>query len=63
MCTCNIILIVVIWALLGLHSVWYAYKNGIKGYTITGLDVLMLALCFVFPIVTHFATWLSKTDD
>jgi hypothetical protein len=59
MCICNIILIAVIWALLGLHSAWYTKKN-MADDEFDGLVVLLLIISFLFPIISHFATWICK---
>ena len=53
-----IILIILIWIALGLHSAYFLVKQYTKEYDFTFDRIPMLVFCILAPIFTHIATLL-----
>lgn len=51
--------IILIWILLGLHSCYYLVKSLTKKHDFTKNDIGMLFVCFLLPIVSHIATYMT----
>lgn len=53
----NYILFIIIWILLGIHGVYFCIKRATLYQDITTefSAILCLLLCFLFPIISHFA--------
>lgn len=52
-----IYILISVWILLGIHSVWYFISCVRKHFDITTYHLPMLAISLIFPIITHIATW------
>jgi hypothetical protein len=50
------ILLLVIWFLLGIHSVWFFIKRYTQKNDLTTNEIWMIAIAFLLPIATHIAT-------
>lgn len=53
-----VILIIIIYLLLGAHSVYYFIRCYTRHYDLTSEELSRLLICFMAPIVTHFATYM-----
>ena len=53
----------IIWFLLGIHSVYYFIKLYRKQYDITLDESFELIICFLLPVITHFTTWCLYSDS
>ena len=51
-----IIGIILIWILLGIHSVWFFIERYTLYSDLTTKDIPELVTCFLLPIVTHIST-------
>ena len=49
-------LIIVIWALLGIHSCWFLIKRYTQDDDFTVKLIWMLIICFTLPLISHFST-------
>lgn len=59
MTTLKIILIIVLWLALGIHSAFYLVKEHTKRFDFTANEVPMLIACILLPIITHIATFMT----
>lgn len=57
------IILIIIWFLLGLHSCYYLVKCLTVKYDFTYEDAPMLIVCLLVPVVTHVATFLTYADN
>jgi len=60
-----IIILIVIYILLGVHSVYYFIDCFTDTYDLKLSDAPLLVLCFLFPVITHFgtyATWDNREE-
>ena len=48
--------IILIWVLLGIHSVWFFIKRYTLYFDLTTKEIPELVTCFLLPIVTHIST-------
>lgn len=51
-----IVLVVLVWLLLGIHSVWLFVTRYTQDNDLTTNDIWILVACLFLPIVTHFST-------
>lgn len=51
-----LVVVLVIWFLLGIHSVWFFVRRYTQRNDLTTNDICALVLCLFFPIASHFAT-------
>jgi len=51
-----IIIIIIIWLILGLHSCWFLIKRFCQYYDFTMNNFYMLIICIIVPIISHIAT-------
>lgn len=49
-------LVLVIWFLLGIHSVWFFVRRYTQRNDLTTNDIWALVACLFLPIATHLAT-------
>ena len=50
------IVVLLTWLLLGIHSVWFFVKRFTQHHDLTTNEIWMVLSCLFFPIITHFAT-------
>lgn len=50
------ILLLVVWFLLGIHSVWFFIKRYTQKNDLTTNEIWMIVIAFIFPIATHIST-------
>ena len=48
--------IILIWILLGIHSVMFFINRYTLYYDLTTKEIPLLVTCFLLPIITHIAT-------
>lgn len=51
-----LLVLVLIWILLGIHSVWFFINRYTQKNDLTTNEIWMIVFSFLFPIVTHLAT-------
>lgn len=51
-----VVLVVLVWLLLGIHSAWLFVKRYTQEDDLTTNDIWIVVACLFLPIVTHFAT-------
>ena len=53
----NLILILLIWFILGIHSAWFLVKRYTQYHDFTIQEIPMLIACVFIPLLTHMATF------
>ena len=55
----TLILIIVIWIALGIHSAWFLVRRMTLQHDFYAKPIPMLVICVALPIITHIATLIT----
>ena len=56
-------IVIIIWIALGIHSCYFFIKRYTNHFNLTTSNIPHLIVCFLLPIVTHFATLIVFKKD